>query len=259
LPNGDALFTGTNGTTALYNPNTNSWTQGPTMPSVMIDGVSTQLTTGDAPGAILPNGDVVLALSPAVYIDQTGEEQFPPPTYIYDFNPTADVWTNITPSASIDPNLSTENSFVDTMLILPTGQLLLTDDNNQLAVYTPNGSPQAAWQPTITSFTQQSGNDYTLTGTQTGQPQRGSRHADRYAHRQEPGRRRRGRDRGNFLDNVQHNDWPDNEFHPAGLRSLGPRDPGRIAQIVRVKAVADMIEGSDPEKLAGVLTLHRDC
>ncbi len=60
LPNGDALFTGTNGATALYNPSTNSWTQGPTMPSVVIDGVTTQLTTGDAPGAILPNGDVVL-------------------------------------------------------------------------------------------------------------------------------------------------------------------------------------------------------
>ena len=60
LPNGEALFTGTNGTTALYNPSTNSWTQGPTMPSVSINGVSTQLTTGDAPGAILPNGDVVL-------------------------------------------------------------------------------------------------------------------------------------------------------------------------------------------------------
>jgi len=178
LANGDALFTGTNGTTALYNPGTNSWTQGPTMPSVMINGVMTQLTTGDAPGAILPNGDVVLALSPAVYIDNTGEEQFPGPTYIYDLNTTADVWTNITPSATVDPFLSDSNSFINTFLILPTGQLLLTDDNNQLAVYTPNGSPQASWQPTITSFTQQSGNDYTLTGTQLNGLDEGASYGD---------------------------------------------------------------------------------
>lgn len=56
LANGDALFTGTNGTTALYNPTTNSWTQGPTMPSVMINGVMTQLTTGDAPAQSCPMG-----------------------------------------------------------------------------------------------------------------------------------------------------------------------------------------------------------
>ncbi len=119
-----------------------------------------------------------LALSPAVYIDQTGEEQFPGPTYIYELNTTADVWTDISPSATIDPNLSSNNSFINTMLILPTGQLLLTDDNNQLAVYTPNGSPQAAWQPTITSFVQQSGNDYTLTGTQLNGLNEGAAYGD---------------------------------------------------------------------------------
>ena len=98
------------------------------------------------------------ALSPTIFFDQNGEE-FPAPTYIYDLNTTADVWTNITPSASIDPNLSSENSFINTMLILPTGQLLLTDDNNQLAVVHAKRCPQAAWQPTITSITQQSGNN----------------------------------------------------------------------------------------------------
>jgi hypothetical protein len=179
LPNGEALFTGTNGTTALYNPTTNLWSNGPQMPSVMINGVLTQLTTGDAPGAILPDGDVVLALSPPVYIDDTGEEQFPPPTYIYDLNPTADVWTNISPSSTIDPNLSPYNSYINTMLILPTGQLLLNDDNNQLAIYTPtSGSPLAAWQPTITGFTNNNNGSYTLTGTQLNGLDEGAAYGD---------------------------------------------------------------------------------
>ncbi len=176
LPNGEALFTGTSGTTAIYNPATNSWTQGPTMPSVMINGVATQLTTGDAPGAILPNGDVVLGLSPTIFFDQNGEE-FPGPTYIFDYNPAANVWTNITPSAAVDPNLD-GNSYINTFLILPTGQLLLTDFNNQLAVYTPNGGPQSAWQPTISSFTQQSGNNYLLTGTQLNGMNEGAAYGD---------------------------------------------------------------------------------
>ena len=38
--------------------------------------------------------------------------------------------------------------------------------NGQLYVYTPSGSPQAAWQPTITSVAANGDGSYTLTGTQ---------------------------------------------------------------------------------------------
>lgn len=64
------------------------------------------------------------------------------------------------------------------MLILPTGQLLLTDDNNQLAVYTPNGSPQAAWRPTVTSFTNNGNGTYKLTGTQLNGLDEGAAYGD---------------------------------------------------------------------------------
>ncbi len=51
------------------------------------------------------------------------------------------------------------------MLMLPSGQVLFTTSSSQLYVYTPNGSPQTAWKPTITSVVA-NGNHYTLTGTQ---------------------------------------------------------------------------------------------
>src|SRR5258708_7812381 len=51
------------------------------------------------------------------------------------------------------------------MLMLPSGQVLFTYGSSQLYVYTPSGSPQAAWKPTISSIAP-NGNNYTLTGTQ---------------------------------------------------------------------------------------------
>ncbi|HEV8001664.1 MAG TPA: kelch repeat-containing protein, partial [Planctomycetaceae bacterium] len=172
LPDGRALFTGATGLTAFFDPTTNSWTQGPTMPSVSINNVQTQLTAGDAPGAILPNGDVLLALSPAV-----NGGNFPGPTYIYDFNPVTGVYTNVTPSSNVDPNLG-YNSYINTMLVLPTGQVLLINDNDQLAIYTPDGTPNAAWQPTITSFTNNGDGSYTLTGTQLNGLDEGAAYGD---------------------------------------------------------------------------------
>jgi hypothetical protein len=38
------------------------------------------------------------------------------------------------------------------MLVLPTGQVLFTDESNAVWIYTPNGTPNPAWQPTITAF-----------------------------------------------------------------------------------------------------------
>jgi hypothetical protein len=174
LPDGRALFTGATGLTAFYDPSTNLWTQGPTMPSVMINGVLTQLTMGDAPGAVMPNGDLMLALSPAV-----AGGTFPAPTFIYDFNPTAGVYTDISPSSTIDPNLSGNNSFINTMLVLPTGQLLLVDDNNQLAIYTPtSGAPQQSWRPVVTSFTKNANGTYMLTGQQLNGLDEGAAYGD---------------------------------------------------------------------------------
>ena len=91
------------------------------MPSVMIHGVLTQLTMGDAPGAVMPNGDFLLSFSPPV-----NAPNYPPPTYIYDFNPTTNVYTDLTPQVNATGFDLSDNSFVDDMLVLPTGQMWLT-------------------------------------------------------------------------------------------------------------------------------------
>ena len=79
---GDAMFFGANGLTEIYDPVTNAWSHGPQLPSVLLPGPhgtmrETQLTMGDAPGAVLPNGDDLLALSPSVYVNNLGVAQYP--------------------------------------------------------------------------------------------------------------------------------------------------------------------------------------
>jgi Kelch motif len=194
---GDAVFFGATGLTAVYNPTTNSWTQGPTLPSAYVltphgshpIEILTQLTMGDAPGAVLPNGDDLLALSPAVNTNVTPE--FPPPTFLYEWNPATNVFTNVTPSPSAS-NQASINSFSDSMLVLPTvptGQILLTNGSNQLAFYTlaAGDGPQSSWMPTITSFTFtppprgssiQNPGSFTLTGTQLNGPDEGAAYGD---------------------------------------------------------------------------------
>ena len=171
------LFNGANGLTAFFNTVTNTWSQGPTMPSVAINGVQTQLTSGDASGAVMPNGDVLLALSPAV-VSATSGETFPSPTFIYDFNPTTGVFTDVTPPNSVGTQLSTSNSFLTTMLDLPTGQVLLDDFTTNPALYTPNGAPDPAWLPQITGFTNNGDGSYTLTGTQLNGLDEGAAYGD---------------------------------------------------------------------------------
>ena len=173
LPDGNALFTGDGGSTAYFNTSTNVWSAGPTMPVVSINGVQTQLTMGDAPAAVMPNGDVLMSLSPAV-----AGGSFPSPTYIYDLNPTTGVYTNVTPPGTVDTQLSSVNSYETNMLVLPTGQILLNDYNNDPALYTPGGSPNAAWQPQITSFVNNGDGSYTLTGTQLNGLDEGAAYGD---------------------------------------------------------------------------------
>ena len=132
----------------------------PTMPSVLVNGVSTQLTMNASPGAVMPNGDLLLALAPAV-----NGNSYAGPTFLYDFNPATGVYTNVTPPASSGFDTS-NHSFVDNMLVLPTGQVLVTNFEGTPFIYTPQGTPNSAWKPSIISFTNNGNGSYTLSGTQ---------------------------------------------------------------------------------------------
>ncbi len=179
-PEGTVLFTGANGTTALYNTTTNTWSQGPLMPKASVTGSTNpvQLGMGDAPAAILPNGDALLAMSP-LGLGAT----YPAPTFLYEYNPTLNVFTNVTPPASV-LNQSLLNSFNDAMLVLPTTsglpQLLLTSGGVNLAFYTlaPGDGANPSWAPTITSFTENANGSFTLTGTQLNGLDEGAAYGD---------------------------------------------------------------------------------
>ena len=173
LPNGNALFTGANGLTAYYNVAAGTWSQGPTMPSVAINSVQTQLTMGDAPAAVLPNGDVLMALSPAV-----NNGSFPPPTDIYDFNPIDGVYTNVTPSSNVFTQLSSINSYGTSMLVLPNGQVMLNNYTQQPVLYTLSGTSASSWRPQITGFVANGNGSFTLTGTQLNGLDEGAAYGD---------------------------------------------------------------------------------
>ncbi len=185
-----AMYFGANGSTAFYNPSTNSWTSSTTNafdqePSYTAPGGTTYtpMVSEDGPAAVLPNGDVLVALSQQGMM-QGNSPTFPPPTRIYLFDPTltsgaaATAFTDVTPS---DANLTTNNAYQESMLVLPTGQVLMSDSTGTMWLYSPLGAigtPQAGWRPAITGITQNGGTTFTLTGTQLNGVSQGAYYGD---------------------------------------------------------------------------------
>ncbi|HET6175939.1 MAG TPA: hypothetical protein VFE61_03330 [Candidatus Sulfotelmatobacter sp.] len=127
-PNGTVFAVGANNKTAIYHPATEKWSAGPSFP----DGFG----SSDGPGAILPNGNVLVKVSPC----------FAPPSIFFEFDGTK---LNSVPSP---PRALVEKSGEGHMLVLPNrGHILYTDGSSDVEVYVPNGSPNSAWLPTITS------------------------------------------------------------------------------------------------------------
>jgi hypothetical protein len=190
LPDGNAFFAGPTGVIAYFHPGTTAtngyWTQGSTLPTYLksvlvgttVETESVPLAMDDAPGAVMPNGDLLLALSPADYSGSAGTLTDPGPTYIYELNPTTHVFTDVTPPKGILNQAS--NSYVDSMLVLPNGQVLLSNEGPELAFYTLPAvdGPQQSWRPTITSFTENQDGTFTLTGTQLNGRDEGAAYGD---------------------------------------------------------------------------------
>jgi hypothetical protein len=66
------------------------------------------------------------------------------------------------------------------MLLLPTGQVLFTDGSRDVEIYTPSGSFDPSWAPTIISFpdTAQPGQTYVISGTQFNGLSQGAAYGD---------------------------------------------------------------------------------
>jgi hypothetical protein len=163
-PNGIVFATGANasgaGHTSNYNTKTGKWTKGPNIPN--------GLDIADGPASLLPSGHVLIMASPGVYNNGV---QF--------FEWTGTKFINA-------PNIagaSTIPSYAGDMLILPTGQVLLTTQgsvNPQVLVYTAKGTYNSGWAPTITSVptTLTRGTSYVIKGTQFNGLSQGAAYGD---------------------------------------------------------------------------------
>jgi hypothetical protein len=161
-PDGTAVtFSGiTTGTpqTSIYTVNSHSWTGGPQHPTVG----SVPYTMADAPAAVLPNGNVLVAMSPGNW---TSASQFPSPTHYFELNFGSNTFTQVTDKS----DAASFNSFEHNFIVLPTGQIMdFSIDGTTIQVYTGSGTFQASWQPTISSVATQLGlgQTYSISGTQ---------------------------------------------------------------------------------------------
>ena len=154
-PDGSVFATGATGHTGIYTPPVRSgdpgvWRAGPDFPDIMGEG---QLDIADGPASLLPNGNVLCAVSPGVY---------QPPTHFFEFD-----GKKLNQVAAL-PNSYFEPSYVGRMLLLPTGQVLFTDGTGDVEIYTPTGSAKPDWRPRIASCQKRlkAGHTYRISGQQ---------------------------------------------------------------------------------------------
>ncbi|HZR28366.1 MAG TPA: hypothetical protein VFA71_06265, partial [Terriglobales bacterium] len=132
----------------IYNTHstaTNKWSAGPSFPA--------NFFPFDAPAAILPSGNVLVMAS----------NNFAAPSQFFEFD-----GTNLSPTAVL-PRQGSEPAFVGSMLVLPTGQIMFTDESQDVEVFTSSDPFNPAWAPTISSSpgtVMIGGTSYSVSGTQ---------------------------------------------------------------------------------------------
>jgi hypothetical protein len=154
-PDGTVFAVGSEGYTSIYNPIEKKWSVGPTLP---VSPQGYQYTAQDAPGALLPDGNVLFAVSGGP--DQPYYYSAPPAAF-FEFNGKKLIAEPTIPNASNDVSGSIS------LLLLPTGQVLATDYTKDVEIYTPSSfKHNASWAPVITQAPSsvQPGQSYILYG-----------------------------------------------------------------------------------------------
>ena len=133
-----AQFSGNaTGKNAMYDYKRNIWFPLPTFPLIDFEGVQLQLTNDDVNAILLPNGNILAAVS---YFQE-------PPLYFFEL--TYDTLEFIqTPTIPNTP-------FVGTcwFLMLPTGQVLEADESIDVEIYTPaNMHFNPCWRPIVQDY-----------------------------------------------------------------------------------------------------------
>lgn len=160
LPDRRAFFVGATGHTAFYTPGAHgaigTWSNGPDLPK---DASKAQLIAKDAPGCLMPNGKVLLALGPQVGPDVN--HGYGTPTSFYEFDGAAYQRTT-------DPGNSAGAPYNGRLLLLPNGQVLFAAGTPEIWIYLPDGAPKTEWAPVIESVPSLlvAGKSYSVSGQQ---------------------------------------------------------------------------------------------
>lgn len=128
-PDGTVFVAGALGQNAIYDSVHSSWKVGPSFPVLPDEG---QLDQADGPAALLPNGNVLLAVSAGL---------FNTPAHFYEFDGHA-LHAVATPA-----DAEFDSSYNINLLVLPTGEILETDFSADVEIYAPTGHPNSSWKP----------------------------------------------------------------------------------------------------------------
>jgi hypothetical protein len=144
-PDGTVFALGSSGNSSIYDTHRHRWSVGPTLP---ISPQGFQYTAQDAPGALLPNGHVLVAASGGA---EDGGYSGPPLAF-FEFN-----GHRFIPEPTI-PNATNDVSGSVSLLLLPTGQVLSVDGTLDVEIYTPDAvhaddetERNSDWAPVITT------------------------------------------------------------------------------------------------------------
>jgi Kelch motif len=184
-PDGTLIaFSGTNsGRNAFYNTATGTWAATGAAGDFPPGPGTSHYAVADGPACLLPNGNVLVMASPVF-----PNSVFNQPSHFFEFD-----GTNLTQVAD-SPNAASFISYQGRMLLLPSGEVLLTAYNQggdqlmrpnartkspikmpsvphqdvaDVVLYSNGGAPQDAWRPVITTApsTVFPGNTYFISGT----------------------------------------------------------------------------------------------
>jgi hypothetical protein len=146
-PDGTVFVLGSSGNSSSYDTRTRRWSVGPTLP---ISPQGFQYTSQDGPGALLPNGHVLVAASGGAANGGYSN----PPVAFFEFDGRKFIAEPTIPNAANDVSGSIS------LLVLPTGQVLSVDGTLDVEIYTPDAGEEGEdteesdrhreWAPVIT-------------------------------------------------------------------------------------------------------------
>ena len=157
MPNGNVFAIGASGNTTIYAPGAagalGTWSNGP----MLVDSSNNTLFPMDAPAVLLTNGRVMLTASPSPPCSYPGPTTF----FLYDSSTNK---ATITTGPSNNGGPCFEGRF----LLLPSGEVLYSNQSSTVSILDPVGGAQANWAPTITNCPNLliPGHTYQIFGTQ---------------------------------------------------------------------------------------------